>query len=101
LIKVFERCRLYGVSLNPRKCLFVVTQGKLLGHIVCKEGIYIDMKRVKAINELNPPTSKKGFQSFFGKIIYPIRHSNWISNPVIVLKNTKEIQMCIEFRDLN
>jgi hypothetical protein len=32
--KVFDRCRLFGVSLNPKKCLFVVTQGKLLGHIV-------------------------------------------------------------------
>jgi hypothetical protein len=60
LRKVFERCRSYDVSLNPKKCLFVVTQGKLLGHIVCKEGIYIDPERVKAINELNPPTSKKG-----------------------------------------
>jgi hypothetical protein len=62
LRKVFERCRLYGVSLNPKKCLFIVTQGKLLGHIVCKEGIYIDPKRVKAIHELNPLTSKKGVQ---------------------------------------
>jgi hypothetical protein len=42
--------------------------GKLLGHIVCKEGIYIDPKRVKSINELRPPSSKKGVQSFFGKI---------------------------------
>ena len=55
----FERGRLYGVSLNPNKCLFVLTQGKLLGHIVCKEGIYINPKIVKAINELNPPSSKK------------------------------------------
>jgi len=68
LRQVFERCRLYGVSLNPKKCLFVVTKGKLLGHIVCKEGIYIDPKRVRAINELNPPSSKKGVQSFFGKV---------------------------------
>jgi hypothetical protein len=44
-----------------------VTQGTLLGHIVCKEGIYIDLERFKAINELNPPTSKKGVQSFLGK----------------------------------
>jgi hypothetical protein len=68
LRKVFERCRLYGVSLNPKKCLFIVTQGKLLGHIVCKEGIYIDPKRIKEINEINPLTSKNGVQSFFGKI---------------------------------
>jgi hypothetical protein len=66
--KVFYSCRLYGVSLNPKKCLFIVTQGKLLGHIVCKEGIYIDPERVKDINELNPPSYKKGVQSFFCKI---------------------------------
>ena len=68
LRKLFDRCKLYGVSLNPKKCLFVVTQGKLLGHIVCKEGIYIDPERVKSINEINTPSSKKGVQSFFGKI---------------------------------
>jgi hypothetical protein len=62
LRKVFERCRLYGVSLNPKKLLVIVTQGKLLGHIVCKEGIYIDLERIKEIKELNPPTSKKGVQ---------------------------------------
>jgi hypothetical protein len=34
-------------------------------------------------------------------IIYPIIHSYWHSNPVIVRKNTREIWMCVEFRDLN
>jgi hypothetical protein len=68
LRQVFERCRLYGISLNPKKCLFVVSEGKLLGYIVSKKGVYIDLERIKAINELNPPTSKKGVQSFFGKI---------------------------------
>jgi hypothetical protein len=47
LRKFFERCILYGVSLNPKRCLFIVTQGKMLGHIVCKEGIYIDLESVK------------------------------------------------------
>jgi hypothetical protein len=41
-----------------------------MGHIVKKEGIYIHPNRLKAINELNPPTSKKGVQSFFGKTIF-------------------------------
>jgi hypothetical protein len=35
---------------------------------VSKEGICIDPERVKTINDLNPPTSRKGVQSFFGKI---------------------------------
>jgi hypothetical protein len=34
LSKFFDKCRLYGVSLNPKRCLFIVTQGKILGHIV-------------------------------------------------------------------
>ena len=34
-------------------------------------------------------------------IIYPIRHSDWISNPIIVRKNTEEIYMCVNFIDLN
>jgi hypothetical protein len=34
-------------------------------------------------------------------IIYPIRHSNWISNLVIFRKKTGEIQMCVDLRDLN
>jgi hypothetical protein len=56
LIEVFERCILYRISLNPKKCLFAVSKGKLLGHTINKQGTYIDSNRVKAINELNPPT---------------------------------------------
>ena len=36
LIKVFEKCRLYRICLNPDKCVFMVFQGKILGHIVSK-----------------------------------------------------------------
>jgi hypothetical protein len=59
LRQVFERCRMYGISLNPKKCLFSISEGNILGHIVSKEGIYIDPERVNAINDLNPPTSRK------------------------------------------
>ena len=49
LKQIFERCRKYGISLNPRKCVFAVIEGKLLGHVVSKKGISIDPKRIKAI----------------------------------------------------
>jgi len=35
------------------------------------------------------------------EIIYPIRHSYWLSNPIVVRKTTGEIRMCVNFRDLN
>jgi len=68
LRRVFEKCRIYGISLNPKKFLFSITKGKLLGHVVRKEGVYIGPERIKEINDMNPPTSRKGVQSFFGKI---------------------------------
>ena len=36
LIFFFERCRKYGISLNPKKCYFALSEGKLLGFIVSK-----------------------------------------------------------------
>jgi hypothetical protein len=66
--QVFKKYRIHQIYLNLKKCMFSILGGKLLGHIVSKERIYIDPGRVKAINDLNPPTSRKGVQSFFGKI---------------------------------
>jgi hypothetical protein len=34
-------------------------------------------------------------------IIYPIRHFDWLSNPVVVRKKIGEIQMCVDLKDLN
>ena len=34
LRKVLDRCREFGISLNPAKSVFGVTEGKLLGHII-------------------------------------------------------------------
>jgi hypothetical protein len=33
-------------------------------------------------------------------IIEPIRYSSWVSNPVIVRKNTIEIRICVYFKNL-
>ena len=49
LKQVSERRRKYGISLNPKKCVFAVIEGKLLGHVVSKKGISIEPKRIKAI----------------------------------------------------
>ena len=46
---IFERYQKYGISLNPNKCVFAVTEGKLLGHVIFKKGISIDSERITAI----------------------------------------------------
>eukprot|EP00253_Pinus_taeda_P005732 PITA_05732 len=54
---VFERCRFYKIRLNPTKCVFAVTSGRLLGSIVSNEGIQVDPFKVEAIVRLPPPSS--------------------------------------------
>lgn len=55
LEKVFTKALKYRVSLNPKKCHFSVIEGKLLGHIVSKDGVRIYPKRVEAIDKIPIP----------------------------------------------
>ena len=42
LRKVFERCRLYKLKMNPLKCAFRVAAGKFLGFLMHQRGIDVD-----------------------------------------------------------
>jgi len=55
LERVLEKCRRFGIFLNPKKSNFVVDEGKLLGHIVSKDGIKIDPNKVSAILKIEIP----------------------------------------------
>eukprot|EP00253_Pinus_taeda_P018247 PITA_18247 len=68
LNQIFQRCKKYGISLNPKKSFFALDQGKLLGFIVSKDGIYIDPDRIKEISEIPFPHNKKSMHSFLGQI---------------------------------
>jgi hypothetical protein len=83
LKKTFEKCRKFGLSLNPKKYHFVMQEGKLLGHIVSRDRIQIDPKRVEAIDTINIPRNVKEIQSFLGKIIFLRR---FIPNFVEIMK---------------
>jgi hypothetical protein len=58
LRRVFNRCTRYGISFNPKKYVFVVDKGILLGFIISKHGIEIEPKRTKAISKIPPPHKK-------------------------------------------
>jgi hypothetical protein len=68
LKQTFEKCHRFGLSLNPKKSHFAMQEGKLLGHVVSKEGIKIDPKRIEAIDTITIPRNIKEIQSFLGKI---------------------------------
>ena len=57
--KFFERIQFYKLQLNPKKCTFGVTSGKLLGFMVSQRGIEVDLDKIKAIVEMKPPRIEK------------------------------------------
>ena len=55
-------------EMNPKKCVFGVSSGKLLGFIVSKRGIEIDPNKAKTISELPPPTNLKELRGLIGRL---------------------------------
>jgi len=68
LKQIFEGCRKYDISLNPKKSIFTVSNENLLGHIITKSGIKLDLDRVKTITHTPFPINMKVMQSFLRKI---------------------------------
>jgi hypothetical protein len=64
---IFQRCCKYNILLNPLKCVFYVTTGRLLGFIISQRGIIVDPLKVQAITEIPPPQNLRQLQSLQGK----------------------------------
>ena len=64
LRQIFERCRKYGISLNPAKSVLGIKEGKLLEHIINKDGVKIDPERIEAIRKIPLPKNVKALQFF-------------------------------------
>lgn len=67
---VFMRLRKYNLKMNPLKCAFMVSSGKILGFIVRYRGIEINPTKIKAILEMPPPRNIKELRSFQGRLAY-------------------------------
>ena len=58
------------LRLNPKKCTFGVTFGKLLGHMVSERGIEVDLDKIKAILDIPVPGTEKEIRGFLGRLQY-------------------------------
>jgi len=100
LRQVFEKCRRYGISLNPKKSHFSMEEGKLLGHIISKDGIKIDPNRVAATDNIDIPRSKKEVQPFLGRINFLRRFIPNLAEIIIflidMLRKESEIKWTLE-----
>ena len=68
LQRFFERIQQFILRLNPKKCTFGITSGKLLGHIVSEHGIEVDPEKIKAILDMPAPRNEKEIISFLSRL---------------------------------
>jgi hypothetical protein len=55
LTLVFDKLRATRTKLNPEKCVFGVSAGKLLGFLVSHRGIEANPEKIKTIEAMRPP----------------------------------------------
>src|ERR1041385_5577898 len=67
LHKTFVALNRYIIKLNPKKCVFGVPAGKLLGYMVSARGIEANPEKVQAIARMQEPTDIKGVQQLTGR----------------------------------
>jgi hypothetical protein len=68
LTLVFDRLRATRTKLNPDKCVFGVSAGKLLGFLVSYRGIEANPEKIKAIEAMRPSAHIKDVQKLAGSL---------------------------------
>ena len=59
----FDNLRAYDIKLNPEKCIFGITAGKLLGFILSGRGIEANPAKIRALSQLDIPKDLKQIQN--------------------------------------
>ena len=62
----FNILKRYKMRLNAAKCAFGVESGKFIGYLVTRRGIEASPEQVRAISELQRPTTAKEVQKLMG-----------------------------------
>jgi hypothetical protein len=62
LVETFTNMHDARLRLNPKKCVFGVRQGKILGYLVSHQGIEANPTKIQAIINMTPPQSTRDVQ---------------------------------------
>ena len=70
LREVFDRLRMAGLKLKPKKCHLVKQEVKYLGYVVSNAGVCADLDKVRAVQDFPRPQNPKQLRSFLGLASY-------------------------------
>ena len=67
---VLDKARKYNLKLSPNKSEFRKKQIRYIGHVLSSEGLKPDYEKLKAVEQMKAPQSKKELQHFLGFVQY-------------------------------
>lgn len=94
LKKLFYRLRKYRLRLNPAKCTFNIRSGKLLGFTMIQKDIEVDRDKVKSIQEMPEPRTKKSTWFLGHAELYFQIHLASDSHLWAIIQAVKKISCC-------
>lgn len=70
LSDLFSHLRAANLTMKPSKCQFAVEEVLYLGHVISKNGVSTDPKKVDLVQNFPTPTTQKDVRSFLGLASY-------------------------------
>ena len=68
--KFLAKCIEMNLSLSPKKCEFLMTEGIILGHTISQHGLQVDPNNIVFIQRVSPPQKVRDVQIFLGLARY-------------------------------
>uniref|UniRef100_A0A5S6Q5H5 RNA-directed DNA polymerase n=1 Tax=Trichuris muris TaxID=70415 RepID=A0A5S6Q5H5_TRIMR len=83
LTRLFDRLAVYGIKVNPDKCVLGANSLVFLGHLIDCNGIQPSPEKVAAIQRFPKPTTTKQLRQFLGMINF---YRRFLPNAAITLQ---------------
>jgi hypothetical protein len=108
LAETFVNMRKVRLKLNPEKCIFGITKGKVLGYLVSTKGIEANLDKIRVLIQMQPPQSRKDIQKLTCQIASLNRFISKLAERSLpfftVLRGSEKVDWAVEqqkaFNDL-
>ena len=89
-----QHCLDVGIKLNKEKLALRTNAITFLGHRISGNGLKVDPEKVKAINDMEPPTNVSQLRTYIGMVNYMAKFLPNLSETLIPLTNLtkKDVQ---------
>jgi len=67
---IFDIMQAHQLKMNPTKSFLGIASGKFFGFVVTSKGIHLDLEKVRAIQEMQPPKSLRELGGLQGRLAY-------------------------------